>query len=455
MPSLLADGMAGFGDMGKKFGQLLECPREIWIIFGMKFLESMAYFSTSFILVKFLSEEIGMSDQDAGWIYGGFGMMISIVGLCIGFVVDNLGVRASLVVASMILMAARCGVLFAATPLQITVVFMTIYPVGCALNIPVQMMSLKRYTTENTRQFAFSVFYVFMNISAAMAAFLMNGYRNLVADGATIAGMHLSMYRMILCTTVVFTSIMLVLSTTVREIRASDTGSVEEYRPRQANAWDIVKEVLGEPKFWRFFAIVVLFVGVRSNFMHMDATFPKYYTREFGADQAYELLLAINPVLIIFLVPVVTYVVNHFSVGFGPVLVTGGLISGFSPIILAISNTKAASVVWLCVLSLGEAIWSPKLMELSVAIAPEGREGTYMALAGAPLFISKLGVGGLSGTLLSLYCPETGPRQSQMMWFLITCSTAVPTILLALTSRCIFVPTDWQKEERAPLLKEP
>ena len=35
-------------------------------------------------------------------------------------------------------------------------------------------------------------------------------------------------------------------------------------------------------------------------------------------------------------------------------------------------------------------------------VAPQGREGTYSALASAPLFTAKLFVGGLSGTTSSV-----------------------------------------------------
>ena len=59
-------------------------------------------------------------------------------------------------------------------------------------------------------------------------------------------------------------------------------------------------------------------------------------------------------------------------------------------------------------LSIGEAIWSPKLYEYSVAVAPQGREGTYLAMASAPIFATKLAVGGFSGYLLSEYCPAEG-----------------------------------------------
>merc|ERR1712216_117141 len=158
----------------------------------------------------------------------------------------------------------------------------------------------------------------------------------------------------------------------------------------------------------------------------MDATFPKYSTREFGADFPFELLMAINPVAIICLVPVFTYLSDKFQLGFAHVLIIGSFCSGVSPSFLAASNSLWASVMWLFLLSVGEATWSPKLIEYSVAIAPEGREGTYSALSQAPLFVSKLATGGFSGWLLETYCPEQGARDPKTMWLIIGLTTFLP-----------------------------
>jgi len=65
-----------------------------------------------------------------------------------------------------------------------------------------------------------------------------------------------------------------------------------------------------------------------------------------------------------------------------------------------------------------------------MSVVKEGREGTYMALSSAPLFLAKLPVGFMSGYLLQRYCPEEGERHSKTMWLIIGLTTAVSPILL-------------------------
>ena len=59
--------------------------------------------------------------------------------------------------------------------------------------------------------------------------------------------------------------------------------------------------------------------------------------------------------------------------------------------------------------SIGEAIWSPRLLQLAAEIAPKNREGTYIALSYLPYFLAKMIAGPLSGWLLATYTP---PDQS-------------------------------------------
>ena len=77
------------------------------------------------------------------------------------------------------------------------------------------------------------------------------------------------------------------------------------------------------------------------------------------------------------------------------------------------------SVVSLVVVfTIGEAIWSPRLMQFMAEIAPKGKEGTYISLSYLPYFMAKLFVGPLSGWLLATYVPEGQDSYPQhyMVW---------------------------------------
>jgi dipeptide/tripeptide permease len=62
-------------------------------------------------------------------------------------------------------------------------------------------------------------------------------------------------------------------------------------------------------------------------------------------------------------------------------------------------------ILFIVVFTIGEAIWSPRLMQFTAEIAPKGREGAYIALSVLPFFVAKFFVGPMSGWLVNAYTP--------------------------------------------------
>ena len=95
--------------------------------------------------------------------------------------------------------------------------------------------------------------------------------------------------------------------------------------------------------------------------------------------------------------------------------------------------------IFIFFLSIGEAIYSPRLYEYPAAIAPKGQEASYMALSFLPYFVAKFFVGMLSGLLLAKHCPAEGQRNSQMLWLIIALITMITPIGLIALGRFIRV----------------
>ena len=76
-----------------------------------------------------------------------------------------------------------------------------------------------------------------------------------------------------------------------------------------------------------------------------------------------------------------------------------GMATPIDPLIMSIT-------LFVIFFSIGEAIWSPRLYQYTAAIAPKGKEGSYMALSLLPYFVAKLVVGMLSGRMLERWCPD-------------------------------------------------
>jgi len=218
----------------------------------------------------------------------------------------------------------------------------------------------------------------------------------------------------------------------VNNIGNHGSNEVTAFQPKTGTPLEILREISKSPSFRRYLVVILIMLNVRQIFRHLDSTWPKYMIREFGPDVPKGTIYAINPTLIIILVPIVSAMTAHID----PLVMIhiGSYVSAASVFFLALSTTIWSSCFFVFVLSLGEAIWSPRLNDYTVSVSEEGREGTYMALSSAPLFLAKLPVGILSGVLLQKYCPETlqegEVRRSRVMWLIIGLLTATSPVVL-------------------------
>jgi len=205
---------------------------------------------------------------------------------------------------------------------------------------------------------------------------------------------------------------------------------VSEFVPHCGTPMEIFRETVRLKSFWRFLLVCLITVNIRMIYRHLDATFPKYMVREFGRNVPKGTIYSINPALIIILVPMISATTD----GIDPLVLIhhGSYVSAFSVFILALATSVPASILFVVVLSIGEAMWSPRLYDYTMSVVKEGREGTHMALSSAPLFLAKLPVGFMSGYLLQEFCPKEGERHSRIMWLIIGLTTAMSPVLLTI-----------------------
>ncbi|MCS6902134.1 MAG: hypothetical protein RMJ98_21185, partial [Myxococcales bacterium] len=134
-------------------------------------------------------------------------------------------------------------------------------------------------------------------------------------------------------------------------------------------------------------------------------------------------LWSLNSVLILFLAPMGTALTRKHRPF--EVLLLGAFISSLSPFVLCFGSSMPFQLTMILLLTIGEALWSPRLYEYNVSIAPRGREATYVSLAALPYFLAKFLVGPTSGYLLAAFCPAEGPRHPAILWAIIGLSTMI------------------------------
>ena len=531
-PSLLANLRA-----------LLGAPRELWLIYGVKLVESIAYFAVVNVLILFLHDDLRLSDRWSGTVFGTWGTLVSLATFLSGFVADVMGLRRALLVGAATLVVGRAMLSFSEIPL-IPLLGLLVSVWGVASMKPVMTAAIKKVAPPELRAFAYNIFYVVMNVGAFAAGHIVSALRRgllgrslrpmellngvgpveesalaafwrdllpvaaqqsetpeawvqkiaLVATGrapafwtqgdlgrvrdavqATIQGQEvaaapfgLSGYELIFGIATLLSLLSLWLCSRMRSddeeaaiahdagerrdwtetLRAELDGLPGRVRQTLAAAAGVGRGLLGEPTFRAYMLFISVLVLVRAVFVHAHSTWPTYMIRTFGADVPQAAIWSINPLMIIILTPLIGAWTGRWSAW--TAIMAGSFITAFSVVPMMVPDLSAAlggailpagladpqltgPVLFVVLVSIGEALWSPRLYEYVAVMAPPGREASYMGLTQLPMFAAKPLVGLMSGSLLATFCPEDGAADLTMLWGVIFATTlAGPVLALAL-----------------------
>ncbi|GAB4031618.1 MAG: peptide MFS transporter [Elusimicrobiota bacterium] len=472
-----------------KFLVLRGAIRELWLIFASKIFTILAYSLVNSTLVLWLSSDLKMSDSGAGFIIASWSTALTIFTVMVGSLVDAVGIRKSLMAGfAMAAIARFVMAIFAVKWIALPFGLLPL-ALGEALQTPVMVAAVRRFSTTRQRSMAFSVYYAMMNVGFAAAGWTFDKIRAGLGEYGhytlPLLGLQISTYQTIIFLGMLFTLPNIFIAwLLIREgIEATDEGpktQVQESKYKDKNFMEafalssrdalndwlrIFSGLWTQPRFYKFLAFFGFVVFTKLILYHMYYTFPKFAIRELGEGAPVGRIFGtLNAVIVIILAPLIGALTHKFSAY--KTVIIGTSIASISVFFLAVNpnifnplaqgpfgsliaswldlktevNPLYCAIV-LCVFfySIGESFYSPRLYEYPAAIAPKGQEGSYLALSMLPYFFAKFFVGTLSGFLLEKYCPAQGPRNSQMIWVIVACMAMITPIGLLIYRKYIKV----------------
>lgn len=416
---------------------LAKSPRELWLIYLATFFEYLGIFSFLPTLPLWLSGDFGMDDKRAGWWAATFSTLVTLFVFLVGSIADTLGVRRTLLLSFGLAAATRLGMALAPSP-QMAIATLLSFGFAYATTSPVLQTAVQRASGPRTRAFAFSFWYVSFNLAGAMCGpLIIDATRRAFVDPATkklvrkavalplVGAREMSAHGAIMALGFLFALTAAIVVFFIRKDfeHRIDPEEVAAPEKKKGSPLAALKDVLGDRIFWRFMVLLVLLSLVRMMFQHMHFTWPKYILREQGEQFPMGTVWSFNSFLILFLAPLGTALTRKrrpFEV-----LLVGAFISALSPFVLCLGSAMKFQIAMIVLLTIGEALWSPRIYEYNVSIAPRGREATYVSLASLPYFLAKFLVGPTSGYLLDHYVPAKGVHHAATMWAIIGFSTMV------------------------------
>lgn len=186
----------------------------------------------------------------------------------------------------------------------------------------------------------------------------------------------------------------------------------------------------------RFTFFIFILVPVQTLFAHNWLTLPYYLDRAFQGtlvSQYFEVFSNLNPILIFILTPLIAGLTAKADVY--KMMIYGTFVMAIPTFLLTIGPNIYMFLLYVLMMTIGEAMWSPRFLQWIAEIAPEGKVGLYMGVGQFPWFLDKVFTGFYSGYFLEKYCPK-GVAPSEMntgfMWFIYGLIAIITPISLVL-----------------------
>lgn len=434
---------------------LLMASRAFWIVNLVSFGDGIAYFGVLTLLTRYLGTDLAMGAAQAGLAVSLFTGLVTLAVAGGGWVADKLGVRRALLASLGVILVGR--VLLAFCPhLGIgsfasvsAVLALIVMALGYGVLEPSMYSGVKEYTDPRTAAISFSLLYAIMNLGIVASnfispylrtdsSFIQLGSFSIKGLGLGIEGVY---WACAIITLVMFLGVWCFLTKKVDEHdrynppsaegeKAAQQASEQEEEP--ASGWERLVKHLGPLADKRFLFFIFMLLPVRTLFAHQWLTIPDYVFRCYPAEVAdkFEWLTGLNPLVICVFVPLFAALTHKVKVI--DMMLIGTFVSAATTFLLVPGPNLTRLVLYVIIFSLGEALWSSRFLEYVAALAPSGKVGAYMGLAGIPWFLAKFTTGLYSGTVLDIFVPAQGVQHSGQMWFIYALVAMISPLALLL-----------------------
>ncbi|KAL1500034.1 hypothetical protein AB1Y20_012711 [Prymnesium parvum] len=185
---------------------------------------------------------------------------------------------------------------------------------------------------------------------------------------------------------------------------SSPAAWVEAALAATRRAVQSIRSLLELRNFWvaLWFSACLFFIS--KQWGDMDQLLPPYLERHHGLNTPIYAIHSINMwvcMLAPSLIAVCTAHLNDFSV-----ILPGLWVMALSPLWLSCEPGVPAAIGWVFFSSLGEVIWSPRQSAWIASIAPDGREGVFLALLSLKSLVTTIPSTTLNGYLNAVFNPN-------------------------------------------------
>jgi dipeptide/tripeptide permease len=387
-------------------------PKAFWTANTVELFERAAYYAFYIAVTLYLTKVVGFNDIWSAWITGIFAAGLYLLPPFAGAFADKIGFRNAILLAFSLLSLGYFSL--GAFPYPVTVIpALLLVMFGGSFIKSVITGTVAKTTNEQNRAKGFSIFYGIVNVGAFTGKTFAYPLR-------IVWGLE---YINFFSAVMTFTALVVVYFF-YKNVTTQSEGKTF------AEVWKGFVKIITN---YRLLILILIISGFWIIQGQLYATMPKYVIRTVGEGAAPEWIANVNPFVVVICVVLITNLMKKrkalTSMTFGMFLMPlSAFTMASSPLLESIFGKSihflgliAASPITIMMISgiviqgLAECFISPRYLEFFSLQAPKGEEGLYLGFSHLYNFFASFLGFGLSGYLLTAYCPDPKTLSPEQM----------------------------------------
>lgn len=419
--------------------QKMKFSKAFWVANTVELLERAAYYGVFIVITLYLSRILGFDDIQSAAIAGVFSACLYFLPTFAGALADKIGFRNSMLLAFSLLTCGYLGLAVFPTWLEASglveysetttftglldsnlrygiIPIMALIVCGGAFIKSVISGTVAKETTPETRAKGFSIFYGMVNIGAFSGKTIVKPLREALGNDGLISLNYFSASMTFLA----LLAIWFFYKSSQRSGEGKTFGQI----------WHALIKVCTNVRLITLILIVTGFWMVQHQ---LYATMPKYVLRLAGEGASPSWYANVNPLVVVLTIGFVSQLMRRYSaltsmaVGMfimpiSALCMASGNMFNSAETILGMHPVAFMMVVGIVFQGLAETFISPRFLEYFSLQAPKGEEGLYLGFSHLHSFLSSIFGFGISGFLLSKYCPDPMLFSSREEWQAASCN---------------------------------
>ncbi|MFA7360353.1 MAG: MFS transporter [Candidatus Kapaibacterium sp.] len=377
--------------------------REFWVANTVELFERAAYYGFFIAITLYLTTVVGYDDIWAAWIGGVFSAGLYFLPPFAGAYADKIGFRKSILLAFALLTIGYTALgLFPFKAMVLPALAVVMF--GGSFIKSVITGTIAKTTTEANRAKGFSIFYGMVNVGAFLGKTFAYPLR------IELGLVYVNLYA----------GLMTFIALIVVYLLYKNADLVGEGK-KLKEVWDSFVRIVANK---RLIVLILIVTGFWIIQHQLYATMPKYILRTVGASASPEWIANMNPFVVVVSVYFITNLMRKvkavYSMSVGMFLMPVSALAMASSYLLESFTGTSVSIfglftahpitvmliVGIVFQGLAECFISPRYLEYFSLQAPKGEEGLYLGFSHLHSFLSSLLGFGISGYLLTAYCPD-------------------------------------------------